>query len=83
MSCTMCQSCFTTFRAKARVGAFRLYWLSYVASRIGLLASNIVQWQPPDDSMLASGFVLDTVVNIFILLIRACKKNMLLHTVIV
>ena len=58
-------------------------WLSYVSSRIGLLAANIVQWQPPDDSELASGFVLgtyDLLKNAFPLT-RAFKKNVELHTV--
>ena len=40
----------------------------HVVSRIGLLATNIVQWQPRDESRIESDFVLGTAVkNVFVL----------------
>ena len=53
----------------------------HVVSRIGLLATNIVQWQPRDESRIESDFVLGTSVkNVFVLTL-VCKTNMLQHTV--
>ena len=33
---------------------------------VGVLVTNIVQWQPPDGSRFASGFVLGTAIKYFI-----------------
>ena len=56
-------------------------WLSYVASRIGSLATNIVQWQPLDVSRLTSGFLVGTdAINLF-LITRAGENTMLPYAV--
>ena len=48
---------------------------SHVVSRIGLLATHIVQWQPRDESRIESDFVLGTAVkNVFVLTL-VCKKT--------
>ena len=42
---------------------------------------DLVEWQPPDGSRLASGFLVGTDAIIVFLISRAGKKKMLLQTV--